>query len=215
MHMVEVRSRKWRKQYGLSGVEAERRVDEAARIIRSMGSLQLLTTWLDGGHFRGTFKGARIAQSGPQFGAYSFQPDYIGFLGFAYNALEYVKQHHPDAEKVDFVIERKDGVSHHMPNYLKILEDKLTEMGEVDLVRLIGGFSTCGKERVPLQAADVAMWHIRRARTQTADREDWRRLRIMFDERTHTFNQVAPEAVDSIAERAAKRFAKRAAAEAS
>jgi hypothetical protein len=80
-------------------------------------------------------------------------------------------------------------------------KDYLTKAGEADLVRLVGGFGADGKEHIPLQAADTAMWHIRRARSGKVDQDDWRRLRVMFDERTHTFNEVPVEGVEQIAHR--------------
>lgn len=206
LHMVEIRSESWRNRYGLTETQAERRVDEAARVIRSMGSLQLLTTWIDGGHFRSVFKGARIARKGPQAGAYSFDPDYVGFLGFAYNAIEYVAEHYPDAEKVDFVVERKKKVSHYVPNYLAMLKEFMEKEGRVDLVNLIGEVTPGEKERVPLQAADMAMWHIRRSRSRESDSQDERRLNVMFEGRSHTFNEVPQDGVEAIARRAVERI---------
>jgi hypothetical protein len=206
LHMVEMRSSSWRKDFGLTESQAERRIDEAARVICSMGSLQLLTTWIDGGHFRSVFKGARIAKKGPQVGAYSFDPDYIGFLGFAYNGIEYVAEHYPDAEKVDFVVERKKTVSHYVPNYLGMLKEFMDKQGRADLVKLIGEVTFGEKERVPLQAADMAMWHIRRARSGESDSQDQRRLKLMFDGRPHTFNEVPTDGVEAIARRAHERF---------
>jgi hypothetical protein len=48
LHMVDIRSARWREKNGLTWDDAEHRVDEATRIIGSMGSLMPVRTLMDG-----------------------------------------------------------------------------------------------------------------------------------------------------------------------
>ena len=86
----------------------------------------------------------------------------MGFLGFARGALEYVHQNWPGAARVDFVVEQKQGISHHLPDYRDALVDWLTAQQQSSLLELLGKLTAGDKTDVPLQAADLAMWHIRR-----------------------------------------------------
>ena len=115
-HMAQIRNPKWQAANGLTATDAERRIDEAVRVVSSMGSIHVVRTSFDGGHFRQVFKDTRVIKTRPQPGTYKFQPDYVGFLGFARGALEYVNQSCQRAARVDFVIERKQGISHRLPD---------------------------------------------------------------------------------------------------
>jgi len=173
-----------------------------------MGSIRLARTSFDGGHFRQTFQSVRVARKGAQAGGYPFEPDYIGFLGFARGVLEHVKSEYPDAEKVDFLVEKKQTVSHYMPNYLDMLEDWLTDNGRLDLVALIGELNPRGdKTRVPLQAADLAMWHVRRHEAGESEAIDVRRLAQMFDGRTMILTGMTNPEITGVASRIKARMA--------
>ncbi|MGE0444041.1 MAG: hypothetical protein AB7P99_02335 [Vicinamibacterales bacterium] len=203
-HMVEMRSPSWRAAIGLGSAEAESRIDEAARVIGSSGSLHLVRTQLDGGVFREVFKATKVVRTGHQPGWYPLEPDYLGFLGFAYGALEWVADNYPDAETVDFLVERKSKVTHRIGDFHKTLGDALREKGKPHLVRLIGSLNSGEKNRVPLQAADMAMWHLRRLATGTCDQRDLVRLGWMFDGRRITENGMTAEEISAFAERSKK-----------
>jgi hypothetical protein len=207
-HMTEIRNPKWQVENGLLPWEADRRIDEAVCVVGSMGSIRLARTSFDGGHFRQTFQSVRVARKGAQAGGYPFEPDYIGFLGFARGVLEHVKSEYPDAEKVDFLVEKKQTVSHYMPNYLDMLEDWLTDNGRLDLVALIGELNPRGdKTRVPLQAADLAMWHVRRHEAGESEAIDVRRLAQMFDGRTMILTGMTNPEITGVASRIKARMA--------
>jgi hypothetical protein len=210
-HMTEIRNPKWQEKYGIKPWEAERRIDEAVRVVGSMGGIRLARTSFDGGHFRRTFQSARIATHGPQLGGYRLDPDYIGFMGFARGVLEYVHREYPDAEKVDFLIEKKQTVSHYIPNYLDMVEDWLKRNEQHELVELIGEINPRGdKTRVPLQAADLAMWHIRRHEANESEPIDVRRLGQMFDGRTMILSGMTNDEITLVASRIAARMAQEA-----
>ena len=205
-HMAEIRNPKWQQRYGITGTEAQRRIEEAVRVVASMGSISLVRTSFDGGHFRRTFKSARMVRKG-QLGSYQFDPDYVGFMGFARGVLEFVTNYHVGVERVDFVVERKTRVSHYIPDYLDAVEEWLTASGRTDLVDVIGELIPGEKTRVPLQAADIAMWHIRRSEANECDRVDYRRLAQMFDGRRLTLSSMTNEEITGVAQRAQARAA--------
>jgi hypothetical protein len=95
-----------------------------------------------------------------------------------------------------------------MPDYLDLLEKWLLENGRSDLVQLIGELSPGDKTRVPLQAADLAMWHIRRHDAGESEPNDFRRLRQMFNERKMTLTGLTHADIDTILARYLARLAK-------
>ena len=90
--------------------------------------------------------------------------------------MEYLEKYHPEAEKVDFIIERKAQVTRHIQDFHSQLAQALEAQGAASLARLVGELIPGGKERVPLQAADVLCWHSARSQqVGTMDAADKRR----------------------------------------
>lgn len=200
LHMVDIRNPRWREKYGLTPREAALRVDAAATIIGT-SELFPLKTEFDGGHFRDVFSESQVVRYGKQPATYQFEPDYIGFLGFAYAAVDCVFQNYPDADKVDFVLERKTTVTHHIIEFRDGLADAFRHTGRTELIPLIGDVIPGGKERVPLQAADVAVWHLRRDACKDADTEDEKRLAWMFNGRPMMVNGMTLEEISLMGNR--------------
>jgi hypothetical protein len=109
-------------------------------------------------------------------GAKQFEPDYLCFLAYAWMALTYVAREHPEAEKLDFVVEIKSTVTRYIQEFHANLKDALTALGRPHLALLVGDLIPGDKERVPLQAADVLCWFTARAtQPETMDSADKRR----------------------------------------
>ncbi len=155
-HMTEIRSRAWRAAHGLTEETAERRVDEAFLVIDRVSSLRPISSRMDGGSFRDKFKKKMRIASGA---AKHFAPDYLAFIGYVFTVLGHVGDYFPDAEKVDFLVERKDGITDHVNEFYDDIQSSLNECGEARLGKLLGELIPGGKDRVPLQAADVFCWH--------------------------------------------------------
>ena len=198
LHMTDIRSPRWRAEHGLSSEEAERRVDEACRVLYCSGSLAFCYSGMDGGHFRSKFKKMKVIRPTKQPGTYPMLPDYMGFLGFAYAAVEYVHDHRADAERVSFVVERKDGVTLHINDFHDGIAEGLREKGQAHLALLVGDVTPAGKEHFGLQAADVALWHWRRLQTGTCERPDLRRCGDLFNLRPIMSNGPTVSEVDSL-----------------
>ena len=64
-----------------------------------------------------------------QPGSYPLVPDYIGFLGFAFAALDTAATRWADATQVDFLVERKQHVTHNVPEFLASLTGALEYKG--------------------------------------------------------------------------------------
>ena len=200
MHMTEIRSREWRRTRGngITEYQADCRIDAAVEIVAGNPSLKVAIASLDAGKFRELFKGSRIRRlPDKQPGSHPMMPDHLGFLGFVRSALQYVKNHYPDASKVDFLYERSSA-SAGFETYIENMDDHLSVIGGGNLVPLLGEFIPGGKERVPLQVVDLALWHLRRGKEKKMDRADRRRLFKMFSTRDFIAVDVPNEVLEQI-----------------
>ncbi|HEY1679394.1 MAG TPA: DUF3800 domain-containing protein [Candidatus Sulfotelmatobacter sp.] len=185
LHVTEIRSKKFREKYGLTQLAADNRLDEAASVIGAMGSLYPVRIALDGGLFRQVFASHKLlAVTG---GIKRYEPDYYAFMTYAYAVLCRVQIRHPEAEKVDFIVENKAGITKHLSGFYDSLPNALRHIGREDLIHLVGEFIPGSKERVPLQAADFLCWHTQRADAQTLTLQDWRRWVPMANKKGFSF----------------------------
>lgn len=173
LHMTESRSEQWRSQHGLTRTAAEKRVDEAFAVIESMGSLHPVGIYVDGGNVLDKFSTLKVVTS--TGGAKTFEPDYICFLAYAFSVLLHVDDIHPEAERVDFIVETKGQVTKYIREFHSSLAQALASIGKASLGRLVGQLIPGSKEMIPLQAADVLCWHTARYRAKTMDANDERR----------------------------------------
>lgn len=175
LHMTDIRRKEWRESVNISDIDADTRVQAACDVIRSMGSLFPVRSTIDGGKFRQTC-GKRKWRNSPKKAAQTFDPDYLCFLGYVFQVLIHISTDCPDAEKVDFIVEKKGGITNHIGDFYESMPATLTELGYSHLVPLLGTIIPGDKERVPLQAADVLCWHAQRAELKTLDRTGMKRL---------------------------------------
>jgi hypothetical protein len=87
--------------WGGGAASADRGLDAAARVIKTSGFLHFLQTKIDGDEFRGAFADMRVPRTS-QPGSYPLVPDYVGFLGSAFAALDTAATRWPGAMQVDF-----------------------------------------------------------------------------------------------------------------
>lgn len=172
LHITDIRSPKWREQYGLSKTSANCRLDIAIDLIDKADSLCPIGVDVDGGEVCDSLSEMRIVH--PDGGNARFDPDYLCFLAYSYLALSYIAKTYADAERVDFIIERNGRITRYIQVFHSGIAATLAALGRRDLAELVGGFMPAGKERVPLQAADVLCWHSAR-RKETMDDSDIKR----------------------------------------
>jgi hypothetical protein len=88
----------------------------------------------------------------------------------------YVEKWHSDVEKVDFIVERNREITKHIQTFHSNIAFVLQQQERASLARLVGELIPAGKDRIPLQAADVLCWHMGRVRNpETMDDDDIRR----------------------------------------
>lgn len=174
LHMTDIRSKAWREKHGLSEEQAERRVDEALLVFDSVPSLRPISSRMNAGKFFDTFNKKKMLKirSGA---AKHFPPDYIAFIAYVITVLAHVAENCPDAEKVDFLIEKKGEITDHIKEFFDDIQTILPEFGERNLSELVGELIPGGKERSPLQMADVFCWHAYRRECGTLTETDSRR----------------------------------------
>ena len=161
LHMTEIRSNQWRNQYGLSAFEAEQRVDRACDLIHGLDGLVPIGVFANAGDVEDILAKNKVLL--PAGGSDSLRPDYLCFMAYAYLATAYIARLRPDAEKIDFIIERNGKITRYIESFHAGLAESFEYSGRSDLAPLIGDLIPAGKERVPLQAADMLCWHTARS----------------------------------------------------
>ena len=136
LHMTDIRSPQWRAKYGLSRLQADDRVDEAFHLIDTMPTLYPVGVHVDAGHLRDKFGASKVVAS--TGASRPFEPDYLCFLAYAFAVLSHVKQNHPEAERVDFVIERKQHVTRYIREFHSQLAMALEALREPSLSSIVG-----------------------------------------------------------------------------
>lgn len=204
-HTAELLSRQGRAKHGLTKKQAAARIDKAITVVRKIRSLAPALTHLDGGHFREVFKSSKIIRPTTQPGIYQFEPDYMGFIGFVHGAFDYVSAKHPEAEQVDFLIEKKQGVTNKMQEFYDTMPDALRTRGRADLIRLLGKFIQGDKKRVPLQVADLLLWHARIVKSQECRPIDRRRFIRLTEGREGVVKTMPPEELEAMEARSKAR----------
>jgi hypothetical protein len=198
LHMTEIRSQQWRAKYGISKLEADDRIDEAFVLLDTMQSFYPIGISLDAGLIRDKFANARVVSSTASGAPKPFDPDYFCFLFYAYFALTYVDMNFPDAEKVDFIVERKGHITKYIEGFHSNLPKALEALDKPLLSRLVGELIPGDKARVPLQAADVLCWYTARYRQpETMDTADLRRYAKIASRKGAHF-EVPPEDISKL-----------------
>ena len=170
LHMPAIRSRAWRNENGLSDHEAERRVEECIDVIcKRKDDPALFSFKFDGDFFDKHIKRTITTSSGTRI---CMRVDYFVFLGYVYVVLHWVRKAMPRAERVHFLVERNGEVTKNLHEFYSGISPFLASMNRPDLIPLIGEIIPGGKDRSPLQAADVFAWHLRRGSEHTLTGND-------------------------------------------
>lgn len=93
-------------------------------------------------------------------------------------------------------------MTHHLHDFFDSLSERLRRLGREELVRLVGELVPGKKDRPPLQAADVMLWHLRRWEAGEHDRADARRLGLMLKGKKRTSTGLTHEEISDIGVRA-------------
>lgn len=201
LHMTEMRSRAWREKYGITELNMDDRLDEAAIVIDHMGSLYPLKITIDTSVFSPMFKDFKMqSDSG---GNKKYQPDFFAFTAYAFAVLLHLHYHYPEAEKIDFLVENNSDITKYIHQLYKSLPAACTHVGRPELVSVMGEFLPAGKERIPVQAADYLCWHSQRKEAGTLDERDMRRWNTIASRKGFDYT-VPTEVLTQLAEAYAK-----------
>ncbi|HEX3351824.1 MAG TPA: hypothetical protein VHS34_03295 [Terriglobales bacterium] len=198
LHMTDMRKKTWREKWKVTELDADERMDEAARVIDHMGSMYPVTISIDGEMFQSLYKTHKfLSASG---GVKDFQPDFLAFLPYVYVVLLNLNKRNPEAEKVDFMVENNSQITKHIYELYQAMAAALTHIGASNLIPLLGGFLPVDKTRVPVQAADYLCWHARRAKAETlTDKRDLRRWNTI-SHRTGVYYEMERDVMFGLAE---------------
>lgn len=163
LHMTEIRSESWRHRWGISNLDATDRVNEAASVVDTMGSFYPIAVEMNAKHIKNAFAEVKVRRAAAkQFEAKRYEPDYLSFVAYAHTVLDYLHKKQPEAEKVDFIVERKGNITRYIQEFHDGLAGALTSIGRPELSPLIGELIPAGKDGIPCQAADLLCWHAAR-----------------------------------------------------
>lgn len=178
LHMTDIRSREWREKYGLSPDEAELRVNAAINIIKSVRYLFQICSTVNTAEIRAlpSLQFRKDTHSRKK----RLKEDHVCFSAYVFTVLDTVARLYPNCEKVDFVIERKTGISEELVELYRDFSDAFAYARRPDLSKLLGDVIPAGKERIPLQGADVLAWHSQRAVLKTLEAIDAQRYEALY-----------------------------------
>ncbi|MDE3200345.1 MAG: hypothetical protein KGN79_05430, partial [Acidobacteriota bacterium] len=176
LHMTDIRSRKWREKHGITRAQGERRVKAAFELISETPSLTPIGTDLNAGHLIDRFDKKMRFRCGARRG---FKPDYLAFIAYAYSVLIFCDRVRPEAEKVNFLVERNNDITNHIQEFYEDLPKALAGVGLARLVPLMGELLPDDKNCVALQAADVLCWYSQRFREGNLNDKNIRRYAVI------------------------------------
>jgi len=181
LHMTDIRDPGWRKVRGITWLQAQDKMDEATILIDQMGSLYPITTNMSGGAFLDAHGKKKVMENVAKNKAARFLVDHFSFNVYVYTVLHYVHAKHPEAEKVNFIVERKEGVFEKLKQFYETFGDALNIIGAPELIKYLGEITPAGKDRVPVQAADMLCWHASRADMGLLKGRDLMRAATIFN----------------------------------
>lgn len=201
LHMTEMRDEEWRKTKGngISYEESERRIDEAVKLLSHSGALSIVTSTIQRSELTKViherFGGKKKVPENLR------EPDYFCFLAYSMIVLKRAHAVYQDAEQVDFVVSRKQRITH----YIQEAHDKLREIMEPELLPLMGDIVPASMEnRLPLQAIDLLCWHQQRLAAKRMTDQDRRRFRLLIETPASTGYDWKPDTLKKVADRFAE-----------
>jgi len=176
LHMTDIRDKDWCEEYGLTRKQADHRVREAFGVISEVPSLTPIGSSLNAGHLLDTFTKKVKLESGA---LKKFAPDYLAFASYVYLVLLFCHARRPEAEKVDFIVEKNGEITDHIQQFYRDVPRSLTNLNLPHLVPMLGELIPAGKDCVPLQAADVLCWYTQRFGNKALDDKNVRRYKVI------------------------------------
>jgi hypothetical protein len=162
VHMTDFRSKEWRFRHGLCWEQQIQKVKQAVKIICEEKAVGVFLGSMP--EARWTAFKVRAESEGVNIAKNKGFADYPCFTTYAAAVLNQVAFDISDLRKVNFIVSRKQNVSHHLRNDVKTAMDRYFESDHPELAKIFGDIVPLTMEdHPPLQAADVLCWHMNRA----------------------------------------------------
>jgi hypothetical protein len=176
LHMNEIRREEWRKKHNISDNDAQRRVSEAVLLLSGADKPILGTSVILRADLHDiVHRKSKEYRKKPHIGI--DEPDYFCFVAYAKTAIAYINARHPEVKEVDFVVAKKGKLT----DRLKYFHEEVKRLLDPPLSDLVGELIPATMEtRLPLQAADIVLWHMQRFYANTMDTTDERRLNVLM-----------------------------------
>jgi hypothetical protein len=199
LHMTEIKNDGWRRKYEISQHDSQDRISEALKILSHSGGLSINTSIIKRSELTAILH-SRYSRK-KDVPLHLSEPDYFCFLAYSAFTVANVYRKYPCAEKVDFVVSRKQKVTHHINGahddvrkLLGAIEPRLQQMmGEIIPASM--------EERLPLQSADFLCWHQQRLYAGTSHPVDDERLTVLKNSADGYVQRWGPKELLSVAER--------------
>jgi hypothetical protein len=69
--------------------------------------------------------------------------DYFSFNAYVLTVLHYINLNHPESERVDFVVDRKEGVFEKLKQFYDTFESGLEHIGRPELAKYLWRVNSC------------------------------------------------------------------------
>jgi hypothetical protein len=174
LHMNEIRHQEWREEHGISHLDSQDRVDAAVHILSVSKCLSVVRSVMNRADLAAIVHGR--FKSKTRIPIHLREPDYFCFLAYLVFTLAEVSKKTPAVDKVDFVVSRKERITHHLHSLHRDIGVWLKHEYP-QLEKLMGDIIPASMDdRLPLQAADVLCWHQQKSIAGTEEKEDNKRL---------------------------------------
>ena len=171
-HMSEMRNPRKQIEWGISRIKADRNIEFAHKVIREMsGVLRPVVARMSTLPFspqRGA-QGAlgRVAHlrfKRPERRPAKVEPDHVGFYRYVRTVADLITDLHPECTRINFMIECKSReLTRDFEDIFDLVRREFVSEDRQRMADLLGCVYAEHKNRPPLQAADFAIWHIRKA----------------------------------------------------
>jgi len=198
LHMTEIRSEHWRKRYGLSLDDSEQRIGEAVNIMHSTGYITAVMSLIKRSDLLGAVQDR--FRRGKRVPLGLNEPDYFCYPAYFEVMAQQVHIRYPEAEKINFVVSKKEKVTHHLEEFHGIVKQRIAP----EMAGLIGDFMPASMElQLPLQCADLLCWYFQRHYAKNMDRTDEGRFAMLVNETNGIIVEWERPALEDLADKIA------------
>jgi hypothetical protein len=175
-HATDLMNPRWQREHGLTDGMARRKLGSALRICQPR-KFAPMVAGVRGEDFkefqrlikRGSSPLPRILRT----------PYTLCFIAYVRAVLHFAKERASDVERVDFVVERNGKLTRYVEECRNYIEPYLAAE-DPEMAPLLGDFFPAGKDRLPVQSADLLCWILQRKHATNRSKIDAKRSRALL-----------------------------------